>query len=210
MHSALFKISECLRVTIELSLVEGGSRNLPRDWLEYDLWRWRRIPKSVLDEIGATECQFSAQDQGDDAIGPLSFKSTSGYNPCVEGTSMEGIFSKRLDMARVANLLNMVGEVTTSPDGKIAEVDKITVFAEGPVMIKAKDEAELKTKASKLRETVFRAMDCAGCGICVARCTSGALVLDGQVRIDSDKCSHCGSCFGPCPVVIFKDDEMDI
>src|SRR4030042_6613214 len=97
--------------------------------------------------------------------GPLEFKSTSGYNPCVEGLSMEGIFSRPPPMERVANLLNIIGEVTTSPDGNIAEVNSITVFGEGPVMIKARDEQELRKKAAGLREAVRRAVDCAGGGI---------------------------------------------
>lgn len=186
------------------------TRSIPREWLEYDLWRWKRIPKSVLDELGVSGEDFAVRTGTESPNAPLEFKSTSGYNPCVEGLSMEGMFSKPLAMSRVGNLLNMIGEVVTSPDGTIAEVDKITLFSEGPVMIKAKDDKELRRKATRLRETVARAMDCAGCGICVARCNSGALILDGQVRIDVGRCNHCGSCFGPCPVVAFKDDELDI
>lgn len=185
-------------------------RHLPEEWLEYDLWRWKRLPKSVLDEIGMKDGSFTAVSEKIGVDSPLEFRSTSGYSPCVEGISMEGVFSKELQMDRVANLLNMIGEVVISPDGRIAEVDKMTVFSEGPVMVKAKNEKELKRKSSQLREVVFRAMDCAGCGICVARCEAGALKLEGQVRIDVERCTHCGSCFGPCPVVTFKEDELDI
>jgi len=183
---------------------------LPKQWIDYDLWRWRRIPKSVLDELGLTSGDFSSTAIGVDYQAPLELKSTSGYSPCVEGLSMEGVFSKPLDMTRVVNMLSIMGEVVTSPDGNIAEVGKITLFAEGPVMIKAKDEQELRNKAARLKEIVFRAMDCAGCGICVARCRRGALRLDGRVCIDTEKCDHCGLCLGPCPVVRFRDDELDI
>lgn len=186
------------------------ARRLPNEWLEFDLWRWKRLPKSVMDEIGMKEASFAAGSGKEGAESPLEFRSTSGYSPCVEGISMEGVFSKELQMDRVANLLNMIGEVAVSPDGRIAEVDKMTVFLEGPVMVKAKDEKELRRKSVQLKEAVFRAMDCAGCGICVARCETGALRLEGQVRIDVERCTHCGSCFGPCPVVIFKEDELDI
>jgi phosphoadenosine phosphosulfate reductase len=186
------------------------SKGLPSEWLKYDLWRWKRVPRSVLEELGMSREDLEAKTEARTSTTPLVFKSTNGYSPCLDGLSMEGVFNSPLNMIRVANMLNMVGEVTTSPDGGIAEVDRITVFAEGPVMIKAKDEKDLTRKAAQLKEAVFRAMECAGCGVCVARCKKNALKLDGQVRIDVDLCDHCGSCFGPCPVIKFREDELDI
>jgi len=179
-------------------------------WLEFDLWRWKRLPKSVADELSSAGWELPAPVSSGKVTEPLELKSTSGYSPCVEGLSMEGVFSRPLDMDRVANMLNIIGAVTTSPDGNIVEVLRMTVFAEGPIMIKAKDEKELRSKASKLREVVFRAMNCAGCGICVGRCDAGALLLDGRISIDLTKCIHCGKCLGPCPVVAFREDELDI
>ena len=179
----------------------------PRAWLDYDLWRWKRMPKSVLEEIGVPEMPAASVD--DDAA-PLEFRSTRGYSPCVEGLSMEGIFSRPLPMERVANMMNIMGEVTTSPDGSIAESRSVTVFREGPVMIKAPDEETLRNKAALLTEIVQRAVDCAGCGICLGRCKNGALRLEGQVVLDQEKCDHCGACLGPCPAVKFREGELDI
>jgi phosphoadenosine phosphosulfate reductase len=187
----------------------AGRTGRPSQWLEYDLWRWKKIPKSVLDELGLPEGSVAALSDGIDSSS-IEFRSTSGYNPCVEGVSMEGIFTQPLPMGRVANLMNIMGEVTTSPDGSIAEVKSVTIFREGPVMIKALDEEELARKGSQLKEVVFRAVNCAGCGICLGRCKNGALFLDGQVNIDPEKCDHCGSCLGPCPAVKFRDNELDI
>lgn len=191
----------------------ASSKGLPDEWLRYDLWRWRRTPKSVLDALGIDSLRpvrRAEEDSPDQVPAKLEFRCTEGYSPCVEGVSMEGVFSRPLDMDRVANLLNMVGEVVISPDGRIAESMGMTIFAEGPVMVKAADEDGLKAKAAKLREVVVRAMDCAGCGICVARCPSGALSLDGRLRIDMERCTHCGKCLGPCPVVAFREDQLDI
>jgi len=182
----------------------------PGQWLENDLWRWRKIPESVLNELRLPGRAATSEARPAEEEAPLEFRSTSGYNPCVEGLSMEGVFSRKLPMERVSNLLNALGEVTTSPDGSIAEVCSMTVFSEGPVMVRARDEEELRRKASQLREVVLRAFGCAGCGICVARCPSGALHLEGVARIDPDRCDHCGKCLGPCPAVEFTPEELDI
>lgn len=189
------------------SYAESGG--LPKAWLEYDLWRWKKVPKSITDELGIPGGAQSDRPQ-DNIQGHLEFRSTSGYSPCVEGVSMEGVFNRFLPMGRVANLLTILGAVTTSPDGGIAEVESITVFREGPVMIKARDEEALRKKATVLKDIVFRAVDCVACGICIARCPTGALLLDGYARIDTDKCTHCGACLGPCPAVKFREDDLDI
>ncbi len=186
------------------------ANGLPDEWLRYNLWRWRRIPKAVLDSIGIESVNASKCDVQGEAGAQMEFHGTEAYSPCVEGLSMEGVFTKALDMTRVGNMLNAIGPVTMSPDGRIAEVERITVFSEGPVMIKAKDETELKFKEKMLKEAVLRAMECAGCGICIARCPKEAIVLEGRASIDEELCDHCGSCFGPCPVVQFREDQLDI
>ena len=186
------------------------SRGRPQEWLRYNLWRWRKVPKTVLDSVGLDGIADARSDvEGDVPTSPV-FRGTAPYSPCVEGVSMEGVFSSPLDMNRVANMLNAMGPVTISPDGRIAEVDSVTVFSEGAVMIRAHDAETLRSKAGRLQEVVLKAMECAGCGICVGRCANNALVLDGRVEIDGSRCDHCGLCFGPCPVVAFREDQLDI
>ena len=192
-------------------LDEHARKNdLGASWISYDLWRWKRLPASVATELGERGSPKEYRGQEGRARAPLNFASTSGYSPCVEGISMEGVFDRELPMDRVANMLNALGTVEVSPDSRIAEIDKMTVFSEGPVMIKARTESELMMKAERLREMVTRAVDCVGCGICVGRCKKGALRLEGVVSILEDKCTHCGACIGPCPVVKFRTDDMDI
>jgi phosphoadenosine phosphosulfate reductase len=185
-------------------------RGMPRAWLDYDLWRWRRLPDSVAAELGGVDAGALRPATAGPAEAALELRTTAGYNPCVEGVSAEGVFSRPLDMERVANLMNVVGKVTTSPDGGIAETSGITVFREGPVMVRGKTEEQVRKRTALLRDLVLRAMGCAGCGICVARCDAGALRLDGRAVIDPALCTHCGRCLGPCPVVKFRDDDLDI
>jgi phosphoadenosine phosphosulfate reductase len=188
----------------------SADRGMPEQWLAHDLWRWKRVPASVMGEIGCAPDDLRGSTVRDDAGSePLQLRTTEGYSPCVDGLSVEGVFNRELDMERVSNLLNILGEVTLSPDGRIVEVDRMTVFAEGPIMIRAKNEHELREKLRALREVVFKAMECAGCGICVARCPSHALRLDGRIEVDIETCTHCGSCLGQCPVVAFREDDLD-
>ena len=183
----------------------------PKAWLDYDLWRWRKLPDSVKGELGDVSVDTVAGPSTGPDDAPLELKTTTGYSPCVEGVSAEGVFTRTLDMERVANLLNIAGPVATSPDGGIAETSGLTVFREGPVMIRGKNEEQVRKRTALLRDIVLRAMGCAGCGICVARCEAGAMRLEGKVIIDSGVCTHCGRCLvGPCPVIKFRDEELDI
>lgn len=187
----------------------AAKKRKSKAWLDYDLWRWRRLPDSVAKELGpSADEEDQAPREPED--GPLELRTTAGYSPCVEGISAEGVFSKTLDMERVANMLNIAGPVTTSPDGGIAEVTGITVFREGPVMVRGKSEDQVKKRVALLKDIVLRAVGCTGCGICVARCKSEAMRVEGRVVIDPGLCTHCGRCIGPCPVVAFRDDELDI
>lgn len=185
-------------------------RGMPKAWLDYDLWRWRRLPDSVAAELGDLRPEALRPATSETGEVPLELRTTSGYSPCVEGVSAEGVFSRELDMERVANILNIAGKVTTSPDGGIAETPGITIFREGPVMVRGKTEEQVRKRTALLREIVLRAMGCVGCGICVARCENGAMRLQGRAVIDAELCTHCGRCLGPCPVVKFRDDELDI
>ncbi len=50
----------------------------------------------------------------------------------------------------------------------------------------------------------------AGCHICVEKCPVEAINLDGrQVRLDPDKCSHCGACVWQCPTEVFTQPQLN-
>ena len=53
---------------------------------------------------------------------------------------------------------------------------------------------------------------CAGCGICVDYCPTGAIRQEktGKAQIDDDKCIRCGKCHSICPKEAVRHDSEKI
>ncbi|MEM4264257.1 MAG: phosphoadenosine phosphosulfate reductase family protein, partial [Thermoplasmata archaeon] len=182
----------------------------PEEYEKLALWRWKRLPpvmKNRLSELGM-EIEITAG--ASDEKTPISLRFAKGYRPCTDGgLSYEGVFSRRLDMTRVANLLNILGPVEFHKDENIAKTRNIIIFGEGGVTVKGKDEDSIQDLTEKIEQIVSRAMFCVSCGVCIGRCRHGALKIVNRVKIDEEKCTHCGECLGPCPVIRF-DKSVDI
>ena len=122
--------------------------------------------------------------------------------------SLEGVFERKLDIEKVANILNILGEVEIDSSTDSCSVRGIVdVYGEGAVVVKGKTEKDVDKTSKIIRDLVIRALECVGCGVCQGRCEVGAIEVDGKVRIDTDECIHCGKCLGPCPVVDFGADH---
>ncbi len=181
-----------------------------QDWVDYGMWRWKRLPNSMqnlVNELGLTIRSEARPDElpKASAAGIINFyTSGSGYVPCENGISLEGVFDRKLDIDRVANLLNILGEVNIDRNSDSCSINGLAdVYGEGAVVVKGKTEREVDKSAAKLKNIIIRAIECVGCGVCPGRCENDALDVDGQVQIDETKCTHCGKCLGPCPVVDF-------
>jgi phosphoadenosine phosphosulfate reductase len=174
------------------------------DWLKYGLWRWRAIPEGMrVVADGIAKPDASKPETAGSGHSRLTLKMASGYQPCETGTSAEGVFSRTLDMERVPNMLNVLGKVEVEGDLSYCRVGGVTVFREGAVVIKDKDEEQVRRKSTLVHDAVVRAMDCVGCEVCIPRCRQGALEVpkNGKVHINDAKCIHCGECLGPCAVI---------
>ena len=211
-------------------------------WIDYGLWRWKKLPKGVkqllqdkgihikkhldlekgsiipVDSATSNSANLgklsSSANSTRDQAGGLQLYLNEGYTDCKYGLSQEGVFNKELDMARVVNLSNIIGEpMFDKSNGYCALKDgTIDIFPEGGIVIKGKNKQEIQRKSKKVHAIILRAMECIGCGICIGRCKNNALQLDEEngawvVSVKPEHCDHCSGCLGPCPVINFNADQ---
>jgi phosphoadenosine phosphosulfate reductase len=211
----------------ELKLVEAGSegyrswdavlrkraddRGLPPEWVDCGMWRWRAVPPSIRQELEKVGISVKAEPKEDvPRDGNLKLFMQKGISPCTMGYSIEGAFDRCLHLDLVANVMNMIGEVTVNEGEGWASVNGITVFEEGALMGKDADTEKLREKVERVRRTVVKAEECVGCGVCTGRCSEGALRLElGRIHVEVGKCVHCGRCVEPCPAITFGDNAFD-
>ena len=92
-------------------------------------------------------------------------------------------FNKEIDRVRAANLLNALPPATWKAD---------------------KEFEILEDFESEAKSLLIRSQECVGCGICLARCPTDALIFEkGKIKILVEKCIHCLDCLGKCPAEEF-------
>lgn len=96
---------------------------------------------------------------------------------------------------RIENFLRLVGNPKRL-DAHRYEVDGITVETDGGIQASGREE--------EIRDIICRAVNCVGCGVCIAKCDRNAVSLrEGRAWID-DGCIHCMQCMDECPVLVFR------
>jgi ferredoxin len=142
----------------------------------------------------------------------------SGYEPCTGGVSIEAVFETSLNIKRVTNMLNTIGPAKLEDEGQVGVVKEkrypanstVEIFPDGHLVVRGKDEADCAERLDKVRQMVLWSETCVSCNACVPRCPFDALKLPkgGVIEVDEGKCTHCGLCFGPCPVVDFDPNKF--
>ncbi len=188
----------------------ANNRGYPSQWLELGLWRWRKLPKGIQDLVERKGFDLRGREKPEiEEKEKLEFFSAEGYQPCEGGVSIEGVFTKKLDMKRVSNMMNILDEVDYDDKTESCSIENVDVFGEGGLVVRGKGLKNAKKYMDKVRDIIIRAHLCIGCGICTGRCEQRALLLDEQVFVDVEKCIHCGECLGPCPVIGYDDREFE-
>jgi phosphoadenosine phosphosulfate reductase len=212
----------------EFDVVSGGSsrweqwneyldsymedRGLPQEWKDYALWRWKDAPKSIREEVhritGKEVSELTKQTKAPES-GPLTIKVQEGYSPCVIGYSVEAALSRPIDLKKVKPFCHAIGWVVEEdPEGEYISADYTTIYREGSIICKSNVKNDASAHMDEAFQVIMRAEQCVGCGLCAARCTEGALYMEGgKVHIREDDCIFCKDCFGPCPSVNFAKGE---
>ncbi|MFP4546309.1 MAG: 4Fe-4S dicluster domain-containing protein, partial [Methanomassiliicoccales archaeon] len=170
-------------------------RGLPREWVEFGLWRWRSPPSSLMKELDRLGHPVEADRTG-----------AGRWTPSVsEGEGeVRASLPRELDLERVGNLMNILGEVERR--GGSVSANGATVLEEGRIHASG-DTPVARKRMEMAHRVVVKAMDCLSCGVCLGLCPEGALDLGEEgVTISEGLCSHCGECMEPCPVLGFRDD----
>ncbi|MDD1770506.1 MAG: phosphoadenosine phosphosulfate reductase family protein [Methanomassiliicoccales archaeon] len=190
------------------------NNGFPREWATYGLWRWRRLPDSIRQELvslGVDPETIKGGATKKDLEGRLSLRLQEGYSPCIIGLSTEGAFNHRIDLRRAVELLSQVGEVELNEEEGWCLALNVRVFEEGAIVAKGRDQEEIRKNVERVRRALVKAEECVGCGVCIARCNEGALTLKGgRLRVLTTLCIHCGRCVEPCPALSFGDSAFDL
>lgn len=192
----------------------SSSRGLPKEWKQFSLWRWKKAPQSIRDEVsritGKDVAELTKQAVRSD--GPFFLKVQDGFSPCVLGFSVEGAVSRSVDIEKLNRLAGILGkDVSLDEEGQWLTVSNITVFREGSIISKGPVEDDVRKRMKKMFDIIIRSEQCVGCRLCIARCPNYALSLnDNGITLDHEKCTQCEKCLGPCPAVNFRDDEFSM
>jgi phosphoadenosine phosphosulfate reductase len=190
------------------------ARGLPDEWKRFALWRWKRAPQSIKEEVSRVTGKDISEltKQTIKAEGPLFLKIQDGHSPCVLGFSVEGALSRSVSIDKLRRLAGILGKnISADDEGQWLSVGNITVFREGSVISKGADEDDVRKAMKKMYNIIIRSEQCVCCSLCIARCPNSALSLkDGTVVLDEEKCTQCEKCLGPCPSVNFREEEFNL
>lgn len=191
---------------------KAAEEGWPEAWLRFALWRWRRLPESIQRELEGQGVDIARRKvEGTRRSEPLRLRMQEGASPCIMGYSVEGAFNRHLDLARVAEILNQLGEVEVDLEEGWCKVLEVRLFEEGALVAKGASPELIRRNVERVRRAVVKAEECVGCGVCIARCREGALGMDqDRVRLDATKCIHCGLCVEPCPAISFGDTAFEL
>ncbi len=190
-----------------------STRDLPEEYLTLGLWRFKQIPKKILNIVSLPDVSEKVS-QATDLSSLQVVQSECKSDP----TTIIGAFSTNISIDRTSNTLNILGDVKVNKKLQYLQVkDKNSttlLFSDGSFKITLKNKPPIsknfvKKTISNFVLSVLRSLECSECGLCVSECEKGAIkIVDKMLIVDPNLCNHCENCFSVCPIVTIIHREL--
>jgi phosphoadenosine phosphosulfate reductase len=191
--------------------------NLPQEWLTWGLWRWKKLPKKIIDLANEHKIDLSYEEVEIQTLGDwdLTFTLIEGFATCKTGeVIIEGSFNTALNITRLESFWNIHGETeldeelgiltATTPDGVT-----VSLTVDGAINAKGTTVSITKKQMKKFVLEIFRAINCEACQVCLNQCSTDALsIMNNKIVVNEENCTKCENCFNMCPVVKFGHREI--
>jgi len=193
--------------------------DLPKEWLTWGLWRWKRLPKKMLDLAEDQGVNVAYEKTEEKKLGDWSlvFTLIEGFATCKTGEFLvEGSFNKPLDLSRLGQFWHIFTE--TDYDEELGILKGVTpdvtisISADGAVVAKGITIKKVNKLLKNLVLEVFRSEECNGCQVCLTHCSEDALSINpetNQIELAIEHCNKCEKCHQRCPVVKFGHREIE-
>jgi phosphoadenosine phosphosulfate reductase len=187
-----------------------NNQNLPNDWLQYGLWRWKKIPPKFKDILG--EEIYNNYPKTDESP-KIDFFST--LTPCVGPVIIKGKInsSESFDLPYTADLLKPFGQVSMKEKLGILLFTKselkARIFQNGRFYFNFETINEpVRDLALYVLMTIIRGAECTGCGACIGSCPSFSLSIEDQKILIDSSCTGCKKCLDVCPILTFGHSHI--
>ena len=198
-----------------------AKNNLPKEWINWGLWRWKKLPKKLLDLAQELEIDldYVRKEQSEPGCWDLQYTPIEGFATCKTGDLIiEGTFNVPINLPRLEQFWEIFCSTNYDDNlgilqGETTEGISVTISSDGAVSASGKELLKLEKMLKKLVLEVFRSEECTGCRICLSHCPTNAIFINedlNQVEIQQNKCSQCGECHNRCPVIKFGHGEIKV
>ncbi|TFG10934.1 hypothetical protein EU534_00415 [Candidatus Heimdallarchaeota archaeon] len=200
-HTELY---EKLHKAVDKWIEEKG---LSENYWKYGLWRFKIIPKKIISALNLDQSTLKPISPSNE----LSALQIEASDCITMPLSIIGNFSNTIDLQKVSSSMNMIGRVQVNQRMNFLRVfnkkNSIILYSDGTFKInfrkqKNLTELEVRKTIENFVYTIFRALECIGCNLCVGKCEVGAITIqDNVIFVNKANCIKCNRCSDVCPIV---------
>jgi len=191
-------------------------RKLPETYWDYGLWRFKKLPKKIVNNISFKEDKAISSSK-DLRLTAINFE----VHTCkTKPLAVIGVFSHAINLEETTNFLSMLGKVQYNQKLQIIKITNkdhsILFYKDGTFKIIFKKQTNTKVIQKTIQnftDVVFRSLECLNCGLCILHCKYNAITLvKEKITINEQLCAKCLQCSNICPVVtiINKNVKQEI